>query len=125
MMGGPGSGRKHDPVRWRKATELRARGLSLPQISRKLGMTHQGVRDIIRRSGPAAALPAVRCAPCGATVASLAEAREFRGKTVLYYSWGNQQGTEFLAEAVYDGTLADFLRSFFPSAARGRTRPAA
>jgi len=39
---------------------------------------------------------------------------EFRGKTVVYYSWGNQQGKEFLAEAVYEGTLADFLRSFFP-----------
>jgi hypothetical protein len=39
---------------------------------------------------------------------------EFRGKTVIYYSWGNQQGKEFLAEAVYAGTLADFLRSFFP-----------
>jgi hypothetical protein len=39
---------------------------------------------------------------------------EYRGKTVIYYSWGNQQGTEFLAEAVYEGTLADFLRSFFP-----------
>jgi hypothetical protein len=39
---------------------------------------------------------------------------EFRGKTVIYYSWGNQQGKEFLGEAVYEGTLADFLRSFFP-----------
>jgi hypothetical protein len=39
---------------------------------------------------------------------------EFKGKTIIYYSWGNQQGTEFLAEAVYEGTLADFLRSFFP-----------
>jgi hypothetical protein len=39
---------------------------------------------------------------------------EFKGKTVIYYSWGNQQGKEFLAEAVYEGTLADFLRSFFP-----------
>ncbi len=39
---------------------------------------------------------------------------EYRGKTVIYYSWGNQQGKEFLAEAVYDGTLAGFLRSFFP-----------
>jgi hypothetical protein len=24
---------------------------------------------------------------------------EFKGKTIIYYSWGNQQGTEFLAEA--------------------------
>jgi alpha-L-fucosidase len=39
---------------------------------------------------------------------------EFRGKTIIMYSWGNQQGTEFLAEAVYDGTLASFLKGFFP-----------
>ena len=39
---------------------------------------------------------------------------EFRGKTVITYSWGNQQGTEFLAGAVYDGTLASFLKGFFP-----------
>jgi alpha-L-fucosidase len=39
---------------------------------------------------------------------------EFQWKTIIYYSWGNQQGTEFLAEAVYEGTLASFLRSYFP-----------
>ena len=39
---------------------------------------------------------------------------EYKGKTVIYYSWGNQQGNEFLAEAVYEGALADFLRGFFP-----------
>ena len=39
---------------------------------------------------------------------------EFQGKTIITYSWGNQQGTEFLAEAVYDGTLASFLKGFFP-----------
>ncbi len=39
---------------------------------------------------------------------------EFKGKTVIYYSWGNQQGVEFLAVAEYDGGLAQFLRSFFP-----------
>jgi hypothetical protein len=38
---------------------------------------------------------------------------EFKGRTILYYSWGNQQGTEFLAEAVYDGTLASFLWGWF------------
>src|SRR5207249_5987056 len=36
---------------------------------------------------------------------------EFKGRTVIYYSWGNQQGKEFLAEAAYEGTLASFLRS--------------
>jgi hypothetical protein len=39
---------------------------------------------------------------------------EFRGRTVITYSWGNQQGTEFLAEAVYDGPLESFLMGFFP-----------
>jgi hypothetical protein len=39
---------------------------------------------------------------------------EFRGRTIIYYSWGDQQGTEFLAEAVYDGSLASFLKGFFP-----------
>lgn len=38
---------------------------------------------------------------------------EFHGKTVIYYSWGNQQGIEFLAEAQYDGGLAQFLKAFF------------
>ena len=39
---------------------------------------------------------------------------EYRGRTIIYYSWGNQQGKEHLAEAVYEGTLANFLRGFFP-----------
>jgi alpha-L-fucosidase len=39
---------------------------------------------------------------------------EFRGKTIITYSWGNQQGAEFLAQAAYDGSLASFLKGFFP-----------
>ena len=39
---------------------------------------------------------------------------EFEGRTVIYYSWGNQQGIEHLAEAVYDGPESEFLKSFFP-----------
>lgn len=39
---------------------------------------------------------------------------EFEGKVIIYYSWGNQQGIEFLAEAVHDGSLKSFLKSFFP-----------
>lgn len=38
---------------------------------------------------------------------------EYRGKRVISYSWGNQQGQEFLAEAVYEGTLVSFLGGFF------------
>lgn len=39
---------------------------------------------------------------------------EFQGRTIITYSWGSQLGTEFLAEAVYDGPLASFLQGFFP-----------
>jgi len=40
---------------------------------------------------------------------------EFNGRVVIYYSWGNQTGIEFLAEAYSEGSEADFLRGFFPS----------
>jgi hypothetical protein len=39
---------------------------------------------------------------------------EHDGRLIINYSWGNQQGTEFLAEAEYDGTLAEFLEGWFP-----------
>ena len=39
---------------------------------------------------------------------------EFKGQAIIYYAWGDQQGTEFLAQAVYDGTMDSFLRGFFP-----------
>ncbi len=41
---------------------------------------------------------------------------EYKGKLVINYSWGNQRGAEFLAEASYDGTEAEFLRAWFPDA---------
>lgn len=39
---------------------------------------------------------------------------EFEGKTIITYSWGNQTGVEHLAEAVYNGPEASFLKGFFP-----------
>jgi hypothetical protein len=39
---------------------------------------------------------------------------EFKGKVIINYAWGNQQGTEFLAEAEYHGTLNNFLAGWFP-----------
>ena len=39
---------------------------------------------------------------------------EFKGKLIINYSWGNQRGEEFLAEARYNGTLAQFLNGWFP-----------
>jgi len=41
---------------------------------------------------------------------------EYKGRLIINYSWGNQQGIEFLAEAEYRGTEAQFLRGWFPAA---------
>ena len=38
---------------------------------------------------------------------------EYLGRTIIYYSWGDQKGTEFLAEACYEGTMKEFLQSRF------------
>jgi len=39
---------------------------------------------------------------------------EWNGQVILNYSWGNQEGNEFLAEARYDGSLKNFLLGYFP-----------
>jgi hypothetical protein len=39
---------------------------------------------------------------------------EHEGRLVMFYSWGDQVGTEFLAEAEYHGTLEQFLRGWYP-----------
>ena len=39
---------------------------------------------------------------------------EYQGRLIINYSWGNQQGVEHLAEAVYEGTQEQFLRGWFP-----------
>jgi len=39
---------------------------------------------------------------------------EHQGRTVINYSWGNQHGTEFLAEAVFEGGLEELFNGFFP-----------
>jgi len=38
---------------------------------------------------------------------------EWRGRTVLFYSWGTQKGDEFLAQAEYDGPLQELLEGYF------------
>ncbi|MEX2232377.1 MAG: hypothetical protein WD824_09470 [Cyclobacteriaceae bacterium] len=40
---------------------------------------------------------------------------EVNGRLIINYSWGNQRGEEFLAEAVYEGTLEQFLKGWFPA----------
>ncbi|MHB1457494.1 MAG: hypothetical protein ACYC0V_11335 [Armatimonadota bacterium] len=40
---------------------------------------------------------------------------EFNGRLVISYSWGDQERYEFLASAEYPGTLAQFLKGWFPN----------
>lgn len=38
---------------------------------------------------------------------------EFQGKVIINYSWGNQLGVEHLAEAVFEGSLREFLMGWY------------
>ncbi len=38
---------------------------------------------------------------------------ETNGRLIINYSWGNQRGTEFLAKAVFDGSLEQFLKGWY------------
>ena len=40
---------------------------------------------------------------------------EYKGKLIFTYSWGNQKGHEFLAEAFYNGSMGQFLEGWFPA----------
>lgn len=40
---------------------------------------------------------------------------DFKGKLVINYCWGNQVGKEFIAEAEYAGTTAQYLEGWFPA----------
>ncbi len=48
---------------------------------------------------------------------------EYQGRLVINYSWGNQQGEEFLAQATYDGSVEEFLRGWFPQKEDKATEP--
>ena len=45
---------------------------------------------------------------------------EWQGRLIINYSWGNQQGVEHLAEAIYDGTESQFLSGWFPDTPNGQ-----
>lgn len=38
----------------------------------------------------------------------------YQDRVIIVYAWGNQRGNEFLAEAVFEGTLEQFLKGWFP-----------
>jgi hypothetical protein len=67
-MGGPGSGPRPAPWRRRHVAGLRARGLTLPEIGRRLGLSRQLVHYYAGLAGG----PPGRVACCGACRAGIA-----------------------------------------------------
>jgi transcriptional regulator with XRE-family HTH domain len=65
-----GSGRKPDPRRRAEIARLRARGLTLAEIGRRLGVTRQAVFDVLARRLQSPAEPVVGCAGCGSPIVS-------------------------------------------------------
>ncbi len=61
------SGRKPDQERRRCVAELRRAGLTLQEIGRRLGITHQAVHYLLRARSRARPLE-IRCAGCGAAL---------------------------------------------------------
>jgi Helix-turn-helix domain len=63
-MGGPGSGPRSDAVLRARVAELRARGLGLREIGRRLGLHPEQVRSCLRVTARASS-PAAPCPRCG------------------------------------------------------------
>jgi hypothetical protein len=76
-MGGKNSGRRPDLGRRRQAAELRAQGLSLAEVGRRLGVTKQAADQLLRpprrtSACPSCGKPALRDQPAPRCPACLA-----------------------------------------------------
>jgi transcriptional regulator with XRE-family HTH domain len=70
-MGGPGSGGTPDRRRQHQVTRLRALGLTLEDIGRRLGLSRQLVHHHLKAAGMAVPRRGtVRCCQCGALIAT-------------------------------------------------------
>jgi transcriptional regulator with XRE-family HTH domain len=68
-MGGPGSGREPDRRKQRQVSELRAGGLTLAEIGRRLGLSRQLVHHHLKAAGLAGPYGGtVRCCACAAVI---------------------------------------------------------
>jgi transcriptional regulator with XRE-family HTH domain len=72
------SGKKPNLVRRKKIAQMRAKGLSLAEIGRRLGVSRQAVQITVRAM-ERPVVRAVACAGCGAAVVSAGALRSDRG----------------------------------------------
>jgi transcriptional regulator with XRE-family HTH domain len=70
-MGGRGSGRRLDAARRQELAALRAQGLSYAEIGRRLGVSRQGVWELLRDCGPEVKALVVPCRACGRDVGTV------------------------------------------------------
>jgi transcriptional regulator with XRE-family HTH domain len=68
-MGGRGSGKPYDAARRRLLAGLRAEGLTYAEIGRRLGVSRQGVWELLQDAAPEVKALVVRCRACGRAVA--------------------------------------------------------
>jgi DNA-binding XRE family transcriptional regulator len=70
-MGGKASGRRRDPECVALAGQLRAKGMTMAAIGKRLGLTKQAVHVLLTQHGQAQVPPSpVPCVRCGAVVTS-------------------------------------------------------
>ncbi len=102
------------PGKWEPEI-VRSRDLKTWELSRFVPIMHHSDEDRKIANQNLNAAERKRIATAENANNSDLDFTEFNGKTVIYYSWGNQHGVEHLAEAVYEGSEKDFLMGFFPS----------
>jgi transcriptional regulator with XRE-family HTH domain len=90
----PRLGRKPDLWRRRQAQELRAQGLTMPQIGARLGITRQAVLQLLRPKVQRRPCP-VSCAACGRVIVPDGTKRDLRIATLCLSCLARTPGATF------------------------------
>ena len=105
---------EHDSPDWRFVPHvIRSRDLKVWETSPKNPLMEPGPEDKVIANPALTQEDRVHIAEAEDINNSDLDFCEHDGNTLIYYSWGNQRGIEFLAEAHYPATERAFLESYF------------